>query len=249
MTTNPSRATSRVQMGTPARTAAASNHHHKLAAAATVCPPCKKCKVPADHSHRGPRGGPALEARGGRTQQEGLDICSGDVLMAPAAIKYNPSNDEFYARCGIAAHGRCIITRSAHWRARPCQGRPLGLSAAWVLQGEQYETRENHMRCRPSLVSRVQARRDLSHAQNAHEFFACERARRSGEGSEPETAPWKVIRRWVRQALAPSRHMDCEQQVPHAGMTREVCKQVMAHDYHASCAPGLENKPSRRIYM
>jgi hypothetical protein len=124
--------------------------------------------------------------------QAGLSVFRGHVVHTRAALKYNRTNDEFYAVCPRADHGRCILTRSAHAGRTAAQGRPLGLLAAWVLAADDCETKEAHKRRTPTKEQRLAARRDLVQGGQeglAQEFFGLERPQRDGEDSEPDRAP------------------------------------------------------------
>lgn len=113
--------------------------------------------------------------------------------VSSACIRYNQSNQEFYAVCPVPSHGRCIATRTVRSGVRPAQGRPLGFLAAWVLQAEGCTDKSEHLRrCRPSKEARRVARRALHHedqAEVAATFVGYERARRADEDSEPDDCP------------------------------------------------------------
>lgn len=137
-------------------------------------------------------------ARGPRRRQEGLDVYDGDRLVQPDGLKFNATMDNFYAKCCNPAHGnRCFLTRSAHAGPRPCQGRPLGFLAAWVIDSFNplYATASDHSRlCRPSRNDRRRARRYLGlrgdQVALAHDFCAKERPKDDAESqSEPEVCP------------------------------------------------------------
>ncbi len=74
----------------------------------------------------------------------------------------------------------------------PCQGRPLGYLAAWLLQDKNLMHRiyrENHIyepHAQPPRVDRVMARNMLKDIEGIENLFECERPRRDGEPEEPE---------------------------------------------------------------
>lgn len=130
--------------------------------------------------------------RSERQAQPGLDVYDGGTLIATHALKFNPSNNEFYIKCPNPLHQRCVLTRVAHGGRRRAQGRPLGALAAWLVGGMPLESREAHRAFKPTLEARRRARRDLHRPEQAEllsEFEGKERPRYDSEGTEPEDMP------------------------------------------------------------
>jgi hypothetical protein len=133
----------------------------------------------------------AVGERGPRVAQEGLHVFHGSVRVGTEVIKQNPGADNFYCKCRIPAHGRCIVSRSRHGGTRPPQGRPLGFLAAWYLKASDFETGKAHKEYKPTKAARREARHDLrgNDEEVLAQFKRAERPTRSEEGSEPDDCP------------------------------------------------------------
>jgi hypothetical protein len=109
-----------------------------------------------------------------------------------STITAYPHLEIFVAMCRADGHGgRCRLTKSSRAHAsiarKPAQGRPLGELAAWIQEGSDYPSANEHLReCKPGGIQRYAARLDLAGEPASAALFAEERVRREGEGSEPE---------------------------------------------------------------
>lgn len=109
-------------------------------------------------------------------------------------LRYNKAASNFTAYCKIPGHGhdcrRSRTSTSPKGRAagnNPFQGRPVGLLAAWIQSGDQYETASAHKQGLNNITYelRVAARAHVETLPGSADLLSQERTRFPGEILEP----------------------------------------------------------------
>ena len=97
----------------------------------------------------------------------------------------------FTCLCLHPNHEKCIMTRTAKAGSRPAQGRPLAFLYTWLQAGENLPDKACHWEPAvwPTFEAREAARNQILDNVEAAPLLAMERARRPGEGPEPEGRP------------------------------------------------------------
>eukprot|EP00971_Amphidinium_carterae_P118507 2347774-Amphidinium_carterae.2 len=129
---------------------------------------------------------PSLIVRGIRCAAEA------SVIFGGGRLTYYHSKDCFEASCLNRDHGSCKLTRTVKGRTlkkKLVAGRPLGAMAVWLQQHavpdkSVHKIFDNETY---SFANRKAARELLKSTPGADELFEHERAKASGEESEPET--------------------------------------------------------------
>ena len=107
-----------------------------------------------------------------------------DVRMeVPGGVlTYYSNKSVFTATCRNPAHGRRVLTRSSDTGRRAGQGRPLGLSSAWLFTGQDAPTRGDHMERAlfPNHAMRAFHREAPLRMPGAAELFRYERGQMKG---------------------------------------------------------------------
>jgi len=115
------------------------------------------------------------------------------VFENGAQIRWYPNLRKSEGICSNAAHGRCVLTRTAQpARGRtlgtnPWQGRPLGKIAFFCLNCDcdAFNSKATHLYMEPSVEERRAAREALKAQPRAARLFTFERKRFDGEPEEP----------------------------------------------------------------
>jgi hypothetical protein len=121
------------------------------------------------------------------------------VVQFPSGkISFYASDGRFEAVCSrhkFAGYSQCRLTRTATGSDRKkSQGRPFGLLAAWLLNAEAMETKDDHcnrlwLLSSLSKADRLSARRYLAAQPAGTNLLDCERAKAQNEDSEPDGVP------------------------------------------------------------
>lgn len=105
-------------------------------------------------------------------------------------ITYYAKQQNLVAYCRCPSHGDCRRSRTVKAStvgSRKAQGRPIGALAAWIEEGHEYATGEEHKTLSfPAQDARRRAREACKAARGYAALTAHERPKRDGEGSEPE---------------------------------------------------------------
>ena len=142
-----------------------------------------------------PTPGPAREPRKdvGRSRGPKSNVDLRLQFENHGEIRYNIIQKNFFAVCALHGHD-CKRSRASTEAAaknilrNPGQGRPLGLLAAWLMKGARHKDSFSHKNCMSTIArsERVDARKLLKTSPGFHEFSELERAKFSGEDSEPD---------------------------------------------------------------
>ena len=114
--------------------------------------------------------------------------------VAGGCLKYYGMSENLVAECGNAAHGKCHKTKvttlpPAGKRGKKGQGRPVGALAAWLAQGADRGTKEEHWKKElgPTFAERRAARDSIKELESGDSIgILGAEEDRPGEGSEPE---------------------------------------------------------------
>lgn len=108
------------------------------------------------------------------------------LKLERGTLHFQPQNNAVYARCPVCGARRTRTCNSS--AARPSQGRPLGMLAAWLDAFQCDGQKAEHNLFYPSLAARQAHRRLLAADPESQLFFSLERKLADGEDSEPEDA-------------------------------------------------------------
>ena len=140
-----------------------------------------------------PAGGPADPADPGPSRSR-ADL---EMRVEGGVIRFYGAAQRIVGHCEHHGERECRFTRTtmgSTLASRAGQGRPLGLVLAWLRCGcrDDLPTAASHkaMRPMPSHADRLRAREEFAADPASEAWFAVERARREGDGSdEPDHVP------------------------------------------------------------
>ena len=118
------------------------------------------------------------------------------IKVAGGILKYYSNKQAFTAEC--SEHASCVKTRQATpgaamakakhpGPALQAKGRPLGYLAAWLRDGSNHTTKDDHWKSPPpTWAVRDASRRSVAASEAGRTLLSHERAKRLDEDSEPE---------------------------------------------------------------
>lgn len=114
-------------------------------------------------------------------------------LPGLGSIRFNSRTNTLTAHCAYLGHGDCRRQRTCKPAGASCsisnlgQGRPLGLLTAWLQDGHNFETKDQHVaeaELGMDHARRVRARAELAAIDGAAAFFAYERPKAAHEAQD-----------------------------------------------------------------